>query len=149
QLAVDLARLQVRGSGRAAAGPRKERAVSRERVLVVDDSETTRSILVEVLRRAGFSVLEARDGVEALDLLGEEKFELIVSDLEMPNMNGLEFLEKIRDESSPYASLPFLLFTSRDDTRSFQKAYLLGADRCLSKAHFQEAEFLGLVEELL
>ena len=149
QLAIDLSRLQKNSSRKPAAGSRKVGSTARAKVLVVDDSETTRSILVDVLRRAGFSVLEARDGAEALELLGEEKFELIVSDLEMPNMNGLEFLEKIRDESSPYASLPFLLFTSRDDTRSFQKAYLLGADRCLSKAHFQEAQFLGLVEELL
>jgi chemotaxis protein histidine kinase CheA len=149
QLAVDLSRLAKTGSKRPSSRPRKERSQDSRNVLVVDDSETTRSILVDVLRRAGFQVVEARDGEEALERLDEEKFKLVVSDLEMPNMDGLEFLEKMREASSPHASLPFLLFTSRDDTRSFQKAYLLGADRCLSKAAFQEADFLDLVEELL
>ena len=149
QLAVDLSRLGKTGSKKPSSRPRKERSQVVRNVLVVDDSETTRTILVDVLRRAGFHVVEAQDGLEALERLDEEKFKLVVSDLEMPNMNGLEFLEKMRDASSPHASLPFLLFTSRDDTRSFQKAYLLGADRCLSKAAFQEADFLGLVEELL
>ena len=149
QLAVDLSRLREAGSKRPSSRPRKERSEVARNVLGVDDSETTRTILVDVLRRAGFHVVEAQDGLEALERLDEGKFKLVVSDLEMPNMNGLEFLEKMRDASSPHASLPFLLFTSRDDTRSFQKAYLLGADRCLSKAAFQEADFLDLVEELL
>lgn len=149
QLAVDLSRLGKTSSRKTSSRPHKERTQTRRHVLVVDDSETTRTILVDVLRRAGFHVVEAKDGSEALERLDEANFELVVSDLEMPTMDGLEFLEKMRDASSPHASLPFLLFTSRDDTRSFQKAYLLGADRCLSKAAFQEAEFLNLVEELL
>ena len=89
------------------------------------------------------------DGLDAQAKLAEQSFDLIVCDLEMPNLNGLEFLEWLRSEQSPYPSLPFVLFTSRDDYDSFQKARLLGADRCLGKGDFQEAKFLQIVSRLL
>ncbi len=120
-----------------------------KRVLVVDDSVTTRTILLDVLKRNGYSVEQAVDGLDAQAKLAEQSFDLIVCDLEMPNLNGLEFLEWLRSEQSPYPSLPFVLFTSRDDYDSFQKARLLGADRCLGKGDFQEAKFLQIVSRLL
>lgn len=120
-----------------------------KRILVVDDSMTTRSILVDVLHRAGYQVEEAVDGHEGRLALEARPFDLVVSDLEMPNCDGLEFLQWIRSESSNDPQLPFLLFTSRDDIESFEKAHLLGADRCLSKGHFQERDFLKLLEQLL
>lgn len=121
----------------------------RKRLLVVDDSITTRSILTDVLRRAGYAVEEATDGNEGRIALETRTFDLVVSDLEMPNCNGLELLEWIRSEESPVTDIPFLLFTSRDDIKSFETAQLLGADRCLSKGQFQEAPFLRLLEQLL
>lgn len=121
----------------------------RKRLLVVDDSITTRSILSDVLRRAGYAVEEARDGNEGRIALETGQFDLVVSDLEMPHCNGLQLLEWIRSEESPVSDIPFLLFTSRDDVKSFETAQLLGADRCLSKGHFQEAPFLKLLEQLL
>lgn len=149
QLAVDLARLTKSYEERLPGRPQEHRQENKPQVMVVDDSETTRSIMVDVLDRAGFCVVEATDGIEALELLETNRFDLVVSDLEMPNMNGLEFLENLRRESSPHGSLPFILFTSRDDSRSFQKAYLLGADRCVGKSSFLEADFLRMVEELI
>ena len=81
--------------------------------------------------------------------LTEGSFALVVSDLEMPNLDGLEFLEKIRTTESTHQDLPFVLFTSRDDTESFERAYLLGADRCIGKSAFIEDEFVRTVRELL
>jgi CheY-like chemotaxis protein/anti-sigma regulatory factor (Ser/Thr protein kinase) len=66
------------------------------RILVVDDDRTTRHVLQGVLVNAGFSVRAAKDGVEALELLREESFELVLLDVWMPRMNGLEVLAKLR-----------------------------------------------------
>ena len=148
---VDLEDLQTEAdSGRRATQKYVPRSNDEgRRVLVVDDSLTTRTILLDVLRRNGYSVDQAVDGRDAQAKLGEKPFDLIVCDLEMPNLNGLGFLEWLRSEESPYPSLPFVLFTSRDDYDSFQKARLLGADRCLGKGDFQEAKFLQIVSRLL
>lgn len=148
---VDLEDLQTEAdSGRRATQKYVPRADDEgRRVLVVDDSVTTRTILLDVLRRNGYSVDQAVDGRDAQARLAEKPFDLVVCDLEMPNLNGLEFLEWLRAEDSPYPSLPFVLFTSRDDYDSFQKARLLGADRCLGKGDFQEAKFLQIVSRLL
>lgn len=148
QFAVDLRRLGAGRTQRLAARARRV-VQAGPQVLVVDDSATTRSILVEVLSRAGYRVVEAEDGEQALQRLGEADFSLVVSDLEMPVLNGLKFLERLREDGSPHAQLPFVLFTSRDDAQSFQKALLLGADRCIGKAAFSEEGFLTLVEDLL
>lgn len=148
QLVIDLRRLtDTRNIPRRALTHELE--VREPKLLVVDDSATTRSILSDVLTRAGYRVVEANDGVEALERLADEGFALVVSDLEMPNLDGLELLAVLRDVESPHASLPFVLFTSRDDSASFQRALLLGADRCIGKSDFQEPRFLALVRELL
>lgn len=130
--------------------PKVEKPVSEVfRVLVVDDSMTTRSILVDVLERAGYQVKEATNGAEALQTMAESAFQAVVCDLEMPEMNGLELLERLRRPESEFQNLPFLLFTSRDDQDVFEKAMLLGADRCLSKGEFDEARFLEILSKLL
>jgi chemotaxis protein histidine kinase CheA/CheY-like chemotaxis protein len=125
------------------------RKTTRKRLLVVDDSLATRSILVDVLRRSGYEVDEAVDGKEARALVQQGSYALIVSDLEMPNMTGIELLEWLRSDESPQPGLPFILFTSRDDFDSFQTARLLGADRCLGKSDFSEVRFLRDIERLL
>lgn len=145
---IDLKELpsDARSRGRRRIAPTP---VTRKKILVVDDSVTTRSILVDVLHRAGYHVEEATDGLEGRVALETKPFDLVVSDLEMPNCDGLELLKWIRSEESRVPGIPFLLFTSRDDIKSFETAHLLGADRCLSKGHFREGNFLRLLEQLL
>ena len=66
------------------------------RILVVDDDRTTRHVLSKVLTSAGFSVTVAKDGVEALALLGKRRFDLLLLDVWMPRMTGLDLLERLR-----------------------------------------------------
>jgi len=105
--------------------------VHRARILIVDDSEIVRSLLVESLASASeFEVWEARDGIEALDKTREINPDLILLDLAMPRMNGME-VASILKASSP--AIKIVIFTMYPETISKALASALGVDLVLSK----------------
>ncbi|MGE0494778.1 MAG: response regulator [Vulcanimicrobiota bacterium] len=142
---LDLAKLGTR----VGASPPPAEAGRSSTILVVDDSVTTRSVVLGVMGRAGYHTLSAANGQEALELLEQESVDLIVSDLQMPVLDGLGLLERLRALAPPLSSLPFILLTSKDDPASFRKALTIGADRCVAKQAFEEKKMLDLVAELL
>lgn len=82
------------------------------RILVVDDFHTMRRIVINLLKQLGFSnVVEATDGREALDKVHSDKIDLVVSDWNMPNMTGIEFLKELRADEK-YKALPFIMVTA-------------------------------------
>lgn len=82
------------------------------KILVVDDFSTMRKIIKNLLKQAGYkNIVEAEDGGEALKVVKSEKVDFIISDWNMPNMNGLEFLKAVRADSES-SSLPFLMVTA-------------------------------------
>lgn len=82
------------------------------RVLVVDDFSTMRRIIRNILRQLGFNnVVEADDGVSAWEVVNRDKIDFIVSDWNMPNMTGIEFLRKVR-ASEQHGNIPFLMVTA-------------------------------------
>ena len=98
-------------------GPRAAIPGNGETVVVVDDDIRVRAALVGVLAQAGYQVREARDGLEALDLLGEARASLLVSDVAMPGMSGVELLRRVREH---HPSLPVLIYSGyaeRDDVQ--------------------------------
>ncbi|RZB34963.1 MAG: two-component system, chemotaxis family, chemotaxis protein CheY [Desulfobacteraceae bacterium Eth-SRB1] len=81
-------------------------------IVVVDDFATMRKVIKNLLKQAGYkNITEAEDGVEALKVLKSEKVDFIISDWNMPNMNGLEFLKAVRADSK-LSGLPFLMVTA-------------------------------------
>ena len=88
-----------------AAMPARRREAARRRVLVVDDSPLTRELLVQLLESVGYLVVQAGDGAEALDRLGREAVDIVVSDLEMPNVDGLELTRRLKSHPT-LRSLP-------------------------------------------
>ncbi len=115
------------------------------RVLVVDDSVTTRTLAQGVLQGAGYDVLTANDGQEALDLLMEQAVDLVVSDVQMPRMDGLELVQRIKQRSN----IPVILLTSRSEPAEQQMGLDLGADAYLVKQRFEQTELLRIVANLL
>jgi DNA-binding response OmpR family regulator len=103
-------------------------------VLVVDDDEMFRDLVTEILSQGGYRVVRAQDGLAAWNLLqkGEEKVEMAVLDLNMPNMDGLELTRKIRDDAR-YKDLPILLLTVRAMVEDQVSGYERGADDYLTK----------------
>ena len=132
------------GRRRAAAARRRGRGMSR--ILVVDDEPVVRELTVEILRRSGYNPHGVPSAKQALELLDEEPFDLVVSDVVMPEMTGVEFLYELRER---LPDLPVLLMTggSKEPERA-TKAVALGACSLLYKP-FTHAELKAAVEAAL
>jgi DNA-binding NtrC family response regulator len=101
-----------------------------KRILVVDDEENTRIGLSKLLSQEGFEVESAANGNDALDLLAQHKINLVISDINMPDMNGLAFL---RELSRKFPSTSVIMITAYGGVESYLEAMNLGAYEYLHK----------------
>jgi two-component system response regulator (stage 0 sporulation protein F) len=101
-----------------------------KRILIVDDEENTRIGLTRLLSQEGFDVESAANGHEALDCLGKRKVSLVISDINMPDMNGLTFL---RELSRKFPSTNVIMITAYGGVESYLEAMNLGAYEYLHK----------------
>ena len=99
-------------------------------ILIVDDEMMMRNLLKKILRRDGFKVILAEDGEDALRILGNSKVDLIICDMKMPNMSGLELLRIVKDK---YPRIGMIMITAYGDAYSVTDALLLGADEYITK----------------
>ncbi len=116
------------------------------RVLLVDDSPVIRAMVSEILASAGLSVMTASDGEEALALIAKEEPDLIVSDIEMPKLDGFGLLERVRQRSQ---RIPMIMLTTRADVQDRQRATTLGANAYVLKADFKSDVLLDVVQRFL
>jgi chemotaxis protein histidine kinase CheA/CheY-like chemotaxis protein len=116
-------------------------------IMVVDDSLSQRRALEQLLSDAGYKVRTARDGIEAVDLLAQVKPDLLLTDLEMPRMNGIELTAHIRTQSS-LRNLPVIMITSRTTQKHRQMAEESGVDFYLAKP-VRDEDLLVKVHDLL
>jgi chemosensory pili system protein ChpA (sensor histidine kinase/response regulator) len=112
-------------------------------VLVVDDSITVRRVTQRLLKREGYRVALAADGLQALEKLQEEKPAVVLSDIEMPRMDGFDLARNIRGDEN-LRDLPIIMITSRIAEKHREHARELGVDHYLGKP-YSEDELLGLV----
>lgn len=118
------------------------------RVLVVDDSATTRSLLRSILETAGYEVALAVDGADGWSSLQARVPDLVVCDVDMPRMNGLDLCAAVRD-SPRLRGVPFVLVTSLGTDRDRQRGMELGADAYIVKGQFDQGTLLDTVRGLL
>jgi two-component system chemotaxis sensor kinase CheA len=133
---------------RRSSEPERTGPVEGPLLLVVDDSLTTRTLVTGILGTAGYRVIVAADGQQGLELATTPGLAGIISDYQMPIMDGLDFLARLRQDPQT-AGIPFVLLTSIDDLATFEKASGLGADRCLGKQNFSQDLLLRTIGELL
>ncbi|MDB5820379.1 MAG: hybrid sensor histidine kinase/response regulator, partial [Rhizobacter sp.] len=112
-------------------------------VLVVDDSLTVRRVTQRLLVREGYRVTVAKDGLDALEKLAEERPAVILSDIEMPRMDGFDLVRNLRADPA-LAGLPVIMITSRIATKHRDYATELGVDHYLGKPYSEE-ELLALI----
>ena len=117
-----------------------------KRILAVDDTITLRKMLRDCLEKAGHEVVEAEDGKRALERMRECKPDIVMTDLNMPVMNGLEFIESARGEDMG-RSTPMLLLTTETADELKARAKAVGATGWLTKP-FDPAQILRLVDQL-
>lgn len=118
------------------------------RVLVVDDSITSRTLLKNVLESYGYAVATASDGANAMAMLQTEAFDLVSSDVEMPNMDGFELTARIRADAR-LSRIPVVLVTSLESASDKQKGIEAGADAYIVKSSFDQSNLLAIISKLI
>jgi two-component system, chemotaxis family, sensor kinase CheA len=145
----ELVRLALRDGGRqGGAQPvvaARPRGVS---VLVAEDSITSRTLLKNILELAGHSVEVAVDGAEALDKLRAGRYDLVVSDVEMPRLDGIGLTEAIRRDEA-LAHLPVVLVTSLASPGDRERGAEAGANAYIVKSSFEQSKLLQAIAELV
>jgi two-component system chemotaxis sensor kinase CheA len=122
--------------------------VPRRSVLVAEDSITSRSLLQHVLQSAGYEVRTAVDGVEALDALRDGGFDLLLSDVEMPRMDGFTLTARIRADPRT-AELPVVLLTSLESREQKERGVEAGANAYIVKSAFDRERLLDVIRSLI
>src|SRR5229473_1797591 len=144
----DLMHSAVTAAGTARPAAPKETKAQRKSILVVEDSITARMLLKNILEAAGFSVKSAVDGLDAFTALRAEDFDLVVSDVEMPRMNGFEITAKIRADKR-LAELPVVLVTALQSREDQERGIDVGANAYIVKSSFDQGNLLEVIRRLI
>lgn len=116
-------------------------------ILIVDDSASLRQVVSIALKGAGYDVIEGVDGKDALTKLNGQKVHLIISDVNMPNMNGIEFV-KAAKQIAEYKFTPVIMLTTESGESLKQEGQAAGAKAWVVKP-FQPAQMLAAVSKLI
>ncbi len=116
-------------------------------ILIVDDSETVRQVLQLALGNAGYEVVEAEDGFDALQRLSCTKVDMLITDLNMPNMDGLDLIKKVRSEVK-YRFTPIVMLTTESSEEKKKAGRLAGASGWIVKP-FKPEQLLKVVKMVL
>lgn len=115
------------------------------KILVVEDDIHTRKLMCAVLRQNGYEPLQAGDGLMALDVLESESVDLVIADLMMPNMDGLELTRQLRED---WEMIPILMITAKQEQNDKRQGFLAGTDDYMIKP-VDEQEMLLRIKALL
>ena len=130
------------------AGTPVEELKKRISVLVAEDSITARTLLRTILESAGYYVKTAVDGIDAFMFLKSEEFDLLVSDVDMPRMNGFELTAKIRADKK-LSELPVVLVTALESGEDKKRGIDVGANAYIVKSSFDQSNLLKVVKRLI
>ncbi|MCP4105391.1 MAG: hybrid sensor histidine kinase/response regulator [Desulfobacteraceae bacterium] len=117
-------------------------------ILVVDDSISTREIEKGILESYGYSVSLAGDGIEGFEKAKSFPYDMIISDIEMPHLDGFSLTEKLRNDKE-YKDTPIILVSSLDKEEHKKRGILAGADAYIVKGDFEQSELLDTVQSLV
>lgn len=132
-----------------ASDPKEDkRGEDKKSILVAEDSITSRMLIKSILAGAGYLVTTAVDGLEAYTTLKTGEFDLVVSDIEMPRLNGFELTEKIRSDKK-YAEIPVVLVTGLETREDREKGIDAGANAYIVKSSFDQSNLLEVVGRMI
>jgi two-component system sensor histidine kinase and response regulator WspE len=133
----------LRGLGRGVAAP-----LNRKRILVVDDSITVREVQRSLLQNRGYEVDVAVDGMDGWNALRAGLYDLTITDVDMPRMNGIELVSKIKADPKLH-SIPVIIVSYKDREEDKMRGLEAGADRYLMKSSFHDETLVSAIEELI
>jgi len=117
------------------------------KILAVDDSTSMRQMVTFTLQSAGYQVKDAKDGVEALEIAQSEQFDVVISDVNMPNMNGIELVKALRNLPA-YKFVPILMLTTESSTEKKQEGREAGATGWIVKP-FNPDKLLATIKRVI
>jgi two-component system, chemotaxis family, sensor kinase CheA len=131
-------------------GKQVSRPVKKEkqRILVVEDSLSTREIEKSILESYGYKVDIASDGIEGLEKTQKVKYDLVLSDIEMPRLDGFSLVEKLRS-TEDYKHIPIIIVSSRDREEDKRRGIEVGADAYIIKGNFDQSNLIATVQSLI
>lgn len=138
----------ARGMTLTAPLPKHDEQRRDSRLLVADDSFTTRELIRTILQSAGYHVTTAVDGLDALDKLRSDSYDLVVSDVEMPRVDGFQLTSQIRSDLG-LIDLPVIIVTSLASEAHKQRGLEVGAQAYIIKSQFNQQSLLDTVQQLL
>lgn len=145
---ADLMKSAQRGGGMTRPLAPKVKEIHRRRLLVVDDSITTRTMEKNILENAGYQILTAADGEEAWALLQGESLDGVVADVNMPHMDGFTLTQKIKSDQR-FQDVPVVLVTSLESPEDKIRGLEAGAEAYIAKSSFDQMDLLSTLERLL
>lgn len=135
---------RLRGAGAGESGAARRR----KRVLVVEDSITVREVERQLLLRMGYDVEVAVDGVDGWNALQQGGYDLVVSDIDMPRMNGIDFVKTLRRDER-FRRIPVIIVSYKDREEDRLRGMEAGANAYLTKGSFHDRSFATMVEDLI
>lgn len=144
----DLLKSASRAGAAVVRAPAATKPARASAVLVAEDSITSRMMIKNILESAGYQVRTAVDGMEAYTLLRAERFDLLVSDVEMPRLNGFDLTARIRADAK-LAELPVILVTALETREDRERGIDAGANAYLVKSGFEQSALLDAVRRLI
>lgn len=121
----------------------------KKRILLIEDDEFLSEILLRRLQETGFEARLAKTATDGLNLLKQEKIDLILLDLILPGMNGFEFLKEIQNSNPKITDSPIIVLSNLGQDEEINKAKQLGAKDYLVKAHYTTKEIIEKIKEFL
>lgn len=116
-------------------------------IMTADDSASVRQMVSFTLKQAGYDVVEAVDGQEAFDLLLDNSVNMLITDLNMPNVDGIELIKKVRNESK-YRFMPIIMLTTESQASKKQEGKAAGATGWIVKP-FKPEQLLAVIKKVL
>jgi two-component system chemotaxis sensor kinase CheA len=144
----DLIKSAVRVSTGPTTGREKGKKNAGKSVLIIEDSITSRILLKNILESSGYRVTTAVDGTAGWALLQETPYDLVISDVDMPRMNGFELTAKIRADKK-LSSLPVILVTCMETREDREKGIEVGANAYIVKSSFDQGNLLAVLKRIL
>jgi two-component system chemotaxis sensor kinase CheA len=146
---LDLMKSAVRFSATTGAAVAAEEVEAKKKsILVVEDSITSRSLLKNILETAGYNVKTTVDGVDAMTALRTEELDLVVSDVDMPRINGFELTAKIRSNKK-LSEIPVVLVTALESREDRERGIDVGANAYIVKSSFDQSNLLEVIRRLI
>ena len=127
---------------------KREKKEVKKNILIAEDSITSRTLLKNILQSVGYNVKTTVNGAEAYSEVTTNKFDLVVSDIEMPRMNGFELVSKIR-KNKDIKEIPVILVTGLESDEDKKRGIDVGADAYIVKRSFDQSNLLNIVSKLI